>query len=65
MNRLQDHVLTVALAKGQERYVIVFDESETCEAMRTIGRWASNPELSFSWYDAARLSAEIRNRVKQ
>jgi len=25
-----------------------------------LGRYASNPELSFSWYDAAVLSQKIR-----
>jgi len=28
--------------------------------LRLLGRYASNPELSFSWYDAAVLSQKIR-----
>jgi hypothetical protein len=26
-----------------------------------LGRFASNPELSFTWYDAAVLSQKVRN----
>ena len=43
----------LALVKGDERYVFLFDDSNRSEALRTLGRYASNPELSFSWYDAA------------
>lgn len=28
--------------------------------MRVLGRYASNPELDFTWYDAAVLSQKIR-----
>ena len=29
-----------------------------------LGRFASNPELSFTWYDAAMLSSRIRSEAK-
>ena len=50
----------LALVKGEERYVFLFDDNNRSEALRTLGRYASNPELSFSWYDAAVLSQKIR-----
>ncbi len=50
----------LALVKGEERYVFLFDDDNRSEALRTLGRYASNPELSFSWYDAAVLSQKIR-----
>lgn len=50
----------VAIVKGDERYVFMFDEDTRAETLRTLGRFASNPELSFSWYDAAVLSQKIR-----
>jgi len=28
--------------------------------MQTLGRFAGDPELSFSWYDAAVLSQKVR-----
>ncbi|HTN74211.1 MAG TPA: hypothetical protein VL096_03155 [Pirellulaceae bacterium] len=54
----------LALVKGEERYIFLFDDSNRSEALRTLGRFASNPELSFSWYDAAVLSQKIRQTVK-
>lgn len=50
----------VAIVKGEERYVFMFDDDSRAETLRTLGRFASNPELSFSWYDAAVLSQKIR-----
>jgi hypothetical protein len=50
----------LALVKGEERYIFLFDDARRADALRTLGRYASNPELSFSWYDAAVLSQRIR-----
>ena len=50
----------LALVKGEERYIFLFDDDNRAEALRTLGRFASNPELSFTWYDAAVLSQKIR-----
>ncbi|MCL2349547.1 MAG: hypothetical protein FWC50_14950 [Planctomycetaceae bacterium] len=50
----------LALVKGQERYVFLYHESQRAETLRILGRYASNPELSFTWYDAAVLSQKIR-----
>ncbi len=55
----------LALVKNDERYVILFDDDQRGEALRTLGRYASNPELSFSWYDAAVLSQKVRNLAKK
>lgn len=51
----------LALVKGDERYIFLFDDEHRSDALRTLGRFASNPELSFSWYDAAVLSQRIRH----
>jgi hypothetical protein len=32
--------------------------------LRVLGRYASNPDLSFSWYDAAVLSQKIRQQTQ-
>ncbi len=50
----------LALVKGRERYVFLYDDESRAETLRTLGRYASNPELSFTWYDAAVLSQKIR-----
>ena len=55
----------LALVKGEERYIFLFDDANRSETLRTLGRYASNPDLSFSWYDAAVLSQKIRNTAPQ
>lgn len=50
----------LALVKKEERYIFLFDDENRAEALRTLGRFASNPDLSFTWYDAAVLSQKIR-----
>ncbi len=54
----------LALVKGQERYIFLFDDTNRAETLRVLGRYASNPELSFSWYDAAVLSQKIRQEAE-
>ena len=41
------------------------DDSSRAETLRTLGRYASNPELSFTWYDAAVLSQKIRQESQK
>ena len=53
----------IALVKGEERYVFLFNDDSRAETLRTLGRYASNPDLSFSWYDAAVLSQKVRRTV--
>jgi hypothetical protein len=55
----------LALVKGEERYIFLFDDEHRSEALRTLGRFASNPELSFSWYDAAVLSQRVRQTAQE
>jgi hypothetical protein len=54
----------LALVKGVERYVFLYDDASRAETLRVLGRFASNPELSFTWYDAAVLSQKIRQEEK-
>ena len=62
---MSDDINVLALVKGEERYLFLFNDDNKSEALRTLGRYASNSELSFSWYDAAVLSQKVRNLKKQ
>lgn len=55
----------LALVKGNERYIFLFDDNNRAETLRMLGRYASNPDLSFTWYDAAVLSQKIRQTAEQ
>lgn len=57
---MSSDINVLALVKGEERYVFLFDDAHRAECLRTLGRFASNPELTFSWYDAAVLSQKVR-----
>lgn len=62
---MNDDVNVLALVKGKERYLFLYDDSQQADALRALGRSASNPDLSFTWYDAAVLSRRIRNEAKK
>ncbi|MFO1096155.1 MAG: hypothetical protein U0992_23040 [Planctomycetaceae bacterium] len=50
----------LALVKDGERYVFLYDDNSVTQVLQTLGRYAADPELSFSWYDAAVLSQRVR-----
>lgn len=60
---MTEEINVLALVKGEERYVFLFSDERRAEALRTLGRFASNPELSFTWYDAAVLSQKVRQQA--
>lgn len=60
---MNDDINVLALVKGKERYIFLYDDSQQAEALRMLGRHAANPELSFSWYDAAVLGKKIRHEA--
>ena len=53
----------VALVKGSEKYIFLYDDDHRSECLRALGRAATNRELAFDWYDAARLSQAIRTTI--
>ncbi len=67
-NRIDDgserNVLLLAKPNG-EKYVFIYDDEHKSDAMRTLGRFASNPDLGFTWYDAAVLSQRIRQTAEE
>jgi hypothetical protein len=55
----------IALVKDAERYIFLYDGESAPALMQTLGRFAGDPELSFSWYDAAVLSQKIRRQNRE
>lgn len=58
----QKNILT--LAKNGERYVFTYDLASSKALLGVFGRYAANPELIFSWHDAAVLSKKMREKDK-
>ncbi len=57
---MQRGINVLALVKDGERYVFLYDEQSVATLLQTLGRYAADPELNFSWYDAAVLSQKVR-----
>lgn len=57
---MNQEINVLAMVKGEERYVFLYDDKNRVETLRTLGRYAADPQLSFSWYDAAIMSKKIR-----
>lgn len=58
--RMDRNVNVIALVKDGERYVFLYDDQSVPQLLQTLGRYAADPELNFTWYDAAVLSQKVR-----
>lgn len=63
MNNQDINVL--AMIKGEERYIFLYNDENRVEMLRTLGRYAADPQLTFSWYDAAVMSKKVREIAYQ
>ena len=61
---MAESINVLALVKDGERYVFLYDDQSHAQTLQTLGRYAADPELSFTWYDAAVLSQRVR-RLKE
>lgn len=51
--------MVVAVAKGRDRYVWIYDDEHTDEFCRSVLMAASNPQLNFDWDDVERVGRAI------
>lgn len=54
----------IALARGPETYIITWTDGQYGAALRTIGRWAADPELSLTWMDACELAERMLSTMR-
>lgn len=53
--------INIRVAERQgEYYAVYYTDRERGEALRTLGRWASDPDLSFTWRDAAAVVERMK-----
>lgn len=55
----------IALSRGSERFVWLYRNEQLGDVLRSFGKFASDPELSFTWWDAATLSKRARSQVAE
>ena len=60
---MNEDVNVIVIVKGDEKYLFLYCDSQRSELMRRAGIFASNPDLSFSWYDAAVVSQTARRQA--
>jgi hypothetical protein len=53
----------LALVKGSERYIFVYDDASRPELVEAFRAQAADPGLSFSWYDAAVMTQKAREQA--
>jgi hypothetical protein len=53
----------LALIKGNERYVFVYDEQSRGLLLESFRAQAADPELSLNWFDAAVLTQKAHEQA--
>jgi hypothetical protein len=53
----------LALIKGSERYVFVYDDSSREPLLEAFRALAADPDLSLNWYDAAVLTQKAHEQA--
>ena len=58
-------VNVLALVRDEHRYVFLYDDHSIHTVLGRLSASASDPELDFTWYDAAILSQRVRRMAEQ
>ena len=62
---MNNEVNVLALVKGRERYVFMYTDQNREEVVESFGRYASDPDLSFTWFDAATLTQKALREKRE
>ncbi len=62
---MNQEVNVLALVKGKERYVFLYTAENREEVVESFGRFASDSELSFTWYDAAVMTQKALREKRE
>jgi hypothetical protein len=55
----------IALIKGGERYVYVYDDASRRPLLECFEAQAADPDLSLNWFDAAVLARKAREQAER
>jgi hypothetical protein len=62
---VQHELSILALLKGKERYLFVYDDESREDVLNAIRDQAARPTLTFSWFDAAILTERARQQMRE
>ena len=54
----------LALIKGDERYVYVYDDSSRAALVEAVHEQAADPQLTLNWFDAVVLSQKAEEQAR-
>ena len=60
---MQHELSVLALVKGRERFIYVFDDQSREQLIDTVRDQAADPKVSLSWFDAAALTERARQQT--
>ena len=52
----------LALIKGQERYIFIYDDESRAQLIDTIRDYAADTQVNLSWFDAMVLTNKAREQ---
>jgi hypothetical protein len=58
-------VNVLALIKGEERYIYVYDDESRPDLLQAFRHQAAESSLSLTWFDAAVLSRRAREQARK
>ena len=59
--RVTQELNVLALIKGDERFIFVYDDDSTDTLIEDIRNQAADPAVALNWFDAAVLTERVRN----
>ncbi|MCP4170268.1 MAG: hypothetical protein GY758_05780 [Fuerstiella sp.] len=55
----------LALVRDDHRFIFLYDDNSVETMLTTLSQYASDPEMEFTWYDAAMLAQRVRRMLEQ
>lgn len=62
---MSESVNVLAMVRDEHRFVFLYDDNSIDTLLATLSQYAEDPELEFSWYDAAVLAQRVRSMLEQ
>ena len=55
----------LALVRDGHRFVFLYDDDSIDTVLATLSEYAADPELEFTWYDAAVMAQRVRQMIEE
>ena len=61
---MQRELNVLALHKGTEHYLFLYDDNSVPSLVDLFRRYASDTEISFNWFDAAVMTEKCKSQIQ-